>query len=78
MALPWKELHDTLPDHYQLSLKRLHGLLRRLRQNPAILEQYDHTIKEQLQRGIIEAVDETEPAPGKVHYLPHPCGGTHR
>ena len=32
VALPWKEFHDT--HHYQLSLKRLHGLLRRLRQEP--------------------------------------------
>ena len=69
VALPWKEFNDTFPDHYQLGLEQLHGLLRRFRQNPAILEQYNHTIKEQLQRGIVEAVDETEPAPGKVHYF---------
>ena len=36
VALSWKEFHDTLPDHYQLSLKRLHGLLHRLRQEPAV------------------------------------------
>ena len=71
VALPWKEFHDTLPDHYQLSLKRLHGLLRRLRQEPAILKQYDRTIREQLESGIIEAVDVSEPTPDKVHYLPH-------
>ena len=71
VALPWKEFHDTLPDHYQLSLKRLHGLLRRLRQEPAILKQYDHTIKEQQERGIIEAVDVSKPVQGRVHYLPH-------
>ena len=69
VAFPWKEFHNTLPDPYQLSLERLHGLLRRFRQNPAILGQYDHTIKKQLQRGIIEAVDETKLAPGKVHYF---------
>ena len=71
VALPWKEFHDALPDHYQLSLKRLHGLLRRLRQEPAILEQYNRTIKEQLEKGIIEAVDVSKPTPDKVHYLPH-------
>ena len=32
VTLPWKEFHEVLPDHYQLSLKRLHGLMRRLRQ----------------------------------------------
>ena len=71
VALPWKEFHDVLPDHYQLSLKRLHGLMRRLRQEPAVLEQYDRTIKEQLENGIIEAVDPCEPTPNDVHYLPH-------
>lgn len=71
VALPWKEFHDSLPDHYQLSVKRIHGLLRRLRQEPALLKQYDRTIKEQLEKGIIETVNEAEPAPGKVHYLPH-------
>ena len=46
-------------------------MLHRLRQEPAILEQYDRTIKEQLESGIIEAVDVSEPTPDKVHYLPH-------
>ncbi len=44
VTLPWKEFHDSLLDHYQLSLKRLNGLLRRLRQEPVILEQYNHTV----------------------------------
>ena len=35
--LPWKEAHAALPMHYDLSLKRLTGLLRRLRQTPDIL-----------------------------------------
>ena len=71
VALSWKEFHDVLPDHYQLSLNRLRGLLRRLRHDPATLEQYDRTIKEQLEKGIIEVVDVLKPAPSKVHYLPH-------
>ena len=45
--------------------------MRRLRQEPALLEQYDHTIKEQLEKGIIETVDPLEPTASKVHYLPH-------
>ena len=42
-----------------------------LRQEPALLEQYDHTIKEQLENGIIETIDPLEPTYGKVHYLPN-------
>ena len=36
------------------------------------MEEYDNVIKDQLQKGIVERVDETEPGEvGKVHYLPH-------
>ena len=36
VSLPWREYHDPLPNNYDLSRKRLYGLLRRLKQNPAI------------------------------------------
>ena len=36
VSLPWKEFHKPLPDPYQLSHKRLWGLLRRLRQKPSV------------------------------------------
>ena len=44
VSLPWKEFHEPLPDNYYLSLKRLRGLLHRLKQNPEILKEYDSTI----------------------------------
>ena len=69
--LPWKETHSTLPTHYELSLKRLTGLLTRLRQSPDILQQYGTVIKDQLKRGIVEVVDERKPQNNLVHYLPH-------
>ena len=71
MSLPWKEFHDPLPDNYQLSLKRMRGMLCRLRQNPAILERYDRTIKEQLEKGVIETVQIGGKDLERVHYLPH-------
>ena len=40
VPLPWKEYHEALPDNYQLSLLRLHGLLCRLRQDPVIFKEY--------------------------------------
>ncbi len=49
----------------------MQGLLCRLRQNPAILERYDRTIKEQLEKGVIETVQIREKDLGRVHYLPH-------
>ena len=71
VSLPWKEFHEPLPDNYQLSLKRLQGLLCRLRQDPAILKEYDRTIKDQLEKDIIETVQVGEPTSDRVHYLPH-------
>jgi len=46
-------------------------LLRRLKQELAILEEYDRIIQEQLNEGIIEAVQPDETPLGTVHYLPH-------
>ena len=70
--LPWKDNQVTLPDNYQLSLRRLESLLKRLRQDPKTLKEYDNIIKEQIARGIIERVDETSTTDAScVHYLPH-------
>ena len=56
VQLPWKEGHPALTDNYQLCLKRLHGLTKRLKQDPAILQEYDATIQNQIQLGIVESV----------------------
>ena len=58
VKLPWKEPHTPLPDNYQLSLKRLTGLLRQLRRGPQILNKYDAIIAHQLDKGIMEIVKE--------------------
>ena len=54
VSLPWKQQHKPLPENYQLNLWRLEGLLKRLRQTPDVLQQYDDTIREQIQAGIVE------------------------
>ena len=71
VPLPWKEFHDPLPDNYLLSVNRLQGLLRRLKQDPAILEEYNGIIQDQLRRGIIETVPECKTPLRITHYLPH-------
>lgn len=67
--MSWKNEHAltvlSLPDTYSLSIKRLHRLLCRL------LDKYDHMIKDQLAKGIIEAVPNEKNQPAMVHYLPH-------
>ena len=70
--LPWKLPHPILPDNYELSMKRLSNLLKRLNQDPEVLKEYDSVIKEQLKNGIIEVVEKpADGEVGKTHYLPH-------
>ncbi|XP_065902306.1 uncharacterized protein [Dysidea avara] len=71
VALPWKETHGALSSNYELSLKRLTGLLRRLRQLPDVFQQYDKVIREQLDKGIVEIVSDKAIQNSMVHYLPH-------
>ena len=67
-----KTPHPLLPDNYDLSMKCRDNLLKRLRQDPEVLREYDNVIKEQLQRGIVEIVQNpNEGEIGKVHYIPH-------
>ncbi|MCG8626064.1 MAG: hypothetical protein MJE68_29215, partial [Proteobacteria bacterium] len=72
VCLPWNPNHSPLPDHFELCQKWLSSLLRRLRQNPTLLSDYDSVIKEQLRRGMIEEVKESHSElHDRIHYLPH-------
>jgi len=81
VALPWKENHPDIPDHFLLSLNRLRYLQRKLLKSPPLLEEYDSIIREQLKSGIVEPVVESVVNPPEantvvnlkhsVHYLPH-------
>lgn len=70
--LPWRQYHEPQPTNHELSLKRLHGLLRRLKQQPEVLAEYDKTIQEQRSKGIVERVEAGDVGePGQVYYLLH-------
>jgi hypothetical protein len=56
-TISYKDPRPTLPDNYVPSLKRLNGLLTRLRQEPDILLEYDAVIKDQIEKGIVEVVN---------------------
>ncbi|KAL9969544.1 hypothetical protein ACROYT_G021769 [Oculina patagonica] len=68
----YEESHPLLPDNNQLSKLRLESLVRRLKSKPEVLKHYDSIFQDQLEKNIIEAVNQEEqPELGKVHYLPH-------
>lgn len=61
--LPWREFHDMLPDNYQLSVNRFQGLLHRLKQDPAILKEYDDIVRKET----IEAMPASETTQRPTH-----------
>ena len=70
VGLPWKVGHKSLPTNYNISLMRLKGLGKKLRNEPMILDKYNDILQEQVASGVIEQVSQLEPAE-KTHYLPH-------
>ena len=72
VELPWKYDHGSLPDNFTLAKARLSSLVRRLKQQPERLKEYDDTIKNQEAEGIVENVaNHRTIAPENVHYIPH-------
>ena len=74
VSLPWKPNQMTqLPSNFCLAKRRLEGLLKRLRHEPEIRQEYHAVMQEQLRQGIIEKVDNESPHDtGRgIHYLPH-------
>ena len=52
-------------------MRRLNGLLKRLRQDTEVLQEYDKVVRSQIQQGIVEAMPSGDPDVDGVHYLPH-------
>ena len=72
MKLPFRESAPLLPDNFQLSVKRLNGMLSRLRRQPELLKECDEIVRDHTERGILEDVDPNAPTVvSKTHYLPH-------
>ena len=72
VSLPWKTPCPMLPDHFELSQRRLFNLLKWLHQMPHVLTQYDAVIQEQIKSGVVEIVENPHDGPiGATHYIPH-------
>ncbi len=71
VALPWKQPCPELKNNYKTSVRRLEGLLRRLRQDTETFQEYDKVVRDQVDQGIVEVVASGDPDVEGVHYLPH-------
>ena len=68
-GLIWKQGHGPLPSNEHGSLKRLDNLVKKLRRDPNLMNEYDEIIQNQVAEGVVERVT-SEPV-GKEFYLPH-------
>ena len=64
-----KQGHGPLPSNEHGSLKRLDNLVKKLRRDPNLMNEYDEIIQNQVAEGVVERV--TSELVGKEFYLPH-------
>ena len=57
VGLPRCENMPTLPSNYEVYVSRLHSLVKCLKREPEVFEQYDDVIQAQRQNNIIDIVD---------------------
>lgn len=67
---PWREENPALPVNRELAYGRLKSCLNRMKSKPDLMIKYDMVIKDQLEKGMIEMVDNTM-TENKQHYIPH-------
>ena len=70
VKLPFKENQPMIEDNYNLSIKRLGNLKRKLDKNPTLMIEYDEIIQSQIKADIVERVHDPGVV-GEVTYLPH-------
>ena len=73
VSWPWRnEDQYILPENYELSLGRLKSSMKRLEKDPGLLQRYDKIIRTQVEKGIIEKVEDSEVNnKNRKHYILH-------
>ncbi|KRZ75294.1 Gypsy retrotransposon integrase-like protein 1 [Trichinella papuae] len=71
VQLPWSNEESQLPNNYKQALDRLIQTERSLRRNPTKAQLYDNGMKEYLENGFVEEVNDVKGRPGRTWYLPH-------
>ena len=71
IAWPWKQENVCLPDNYTLAVKHMKSLVNRLQLDPELLQKYTVILRHQLEKGMIERVDNSTLTNTRKYYLPH-------
>ncbi|KRX12340.1 hypothetical protein T07_9691, partial [Trichinella nelsoni] len=71
VQLPWSNQESKLPNNYKQALDRLIQMERSLRRNPTKAQLYENGMKEYLENGFVEEVNDVQGQPGRTWYLPH-------
>ena len=71
VAWPWRNENCNLPQNYELSMGRLKSLYKRLQGEPELLQQYNDIILNQLEKNMIEVVEDHTEQSNRRHYIPH-------
>jgi len=70
VKFPWKPNHPVLPTNISTCERRVQSLACKLNNLPDMLKVYSGIIEEQLRRGFIEEVPDSELSK-PCHYIPH-------
>ncbi|RCN44803.1 hypothetical protein ANCCAN_09155 [Ancylostoma caninum] len=71
VRLAFEQDHPPLRTNKALAFKCLGSVLKMLKSNAKLLEDYDDTFRTQLDNGIIEEIPEGQGKRGVIHYTPH-------
>jgi hypothetical protein len=72
VSLPWIDNPPELPSNFGIAIGRLRNNLRKLKQRPDLLRDYDKTMLDQIKSGILEKVYINKQSKGSlIHYLAH-------
>ena len=67
---PWREECPDLPSNHELAMGRLRSFVSKIKRQPELMKKYNSIIREQVDRDVIEKIDNTI-QDGEKHYIPH-------
>ena len=67
---PWKADHPPLPSNRSICERRMRSLAHKLARTPELLKVYGDIISDQVKRGFIERVKDSD-VPSNCHFIPH-------